>query len=67
MIRITTRDVGVTQVATVWVGEAKAVEFYTGTRHASVSLEIAEQRVADVLRMLLMDRGNVRLYDEDDY
>lgn len=67
MLRITTRDVGTTQVATVWVGEEKSIEFYTGTRHADLSREIAEQFVAGAVGEMIRNRGFVREYTEDDY
>lgn len=49
MIRITTRDVGLTQVATIWVGETRAIEFYTGTRHPDYSKDIAEEILAKAI------------------
>ncbi len=54
MIRITTRDVGLTPIATVFVGETEAIEFFTHTRHPDISKEIAENVVAKALRQLIV-------------
>lgn len=64
MLRITTRDVGLTQVATIWVGEARVIEFYTGTSHQQYSMEIAEELLAGALRDLItVYRGaNLRMW-----
>lgn len=64
MLRITTRDVGLTQVATVYVGNAKAIEFYTQTKHPERSIEIAEEAVAKALAMLI--RSEVKVYTGPD-
>lgn len=58
MLRITTRDVGLTQVATIWVGETKAIEFYTQTKHEYRSLQIAEKILADIIHDLIIDHDN---------
>lgn len=58
MLRVTTRDVGVTEAATIWIGEQKVIEFYTRTRHADRSIDIAEQLLAKVLRGLLAGELN---------
>lgn len=67
MLRITTRDVGATQVATIWVGEVKAVEFFTGTRHADYSKEIAERVLATAILNAVIDSTQVQIYEEDEY
>ena len=49
---VTTRDVGLTQVATVWYGTQRIIEFYTHTRHEDRSMEAADKVIADALRPL---------------
>lgn len=69
MIRITTRDVGLTEAATIWVGERKVIEFYTQTGHVDISIDIAEQLLAKVLRELLRQElivQNMKQYYGDD-
>lgn len=67
MLRITTRDVGLTQVATLYLGETKVVEFYTGTKHSDFSQEIAEETVARALRETIrITSPFLRIYEGDD-
>ena len=53
MLRITSRDVGLTQVATIWLYETKIIEFYTATRHVQSSEEIAEIVLAKALESII--------------
>ena len=53
MLRITSRDVGLTQVATIWFYETKVIEFYTRTRHSESSKEIAEIVLAAALEKMI--------------
>ena len=62
MLRITTRDVGLTQVATIWVGETRVIEFYTGTKHADYSIDIAEGIIASAIYDLILN-PNIKLWN----
>lgn len=52
-ISISTRDVGLTQVASIWLGTYRVAEFYTQTKYADRSLQYAKEVVESLFAGLL--------------
>lgn len=59
-LSITSEDVGLTQKATVWVGDVAVSSFMTQTRHEDRSIEIASELIGSVLRPLIETKAAER-------
>ncbi len=57
-LSITTRDVGLTQVATIRLGSSSVTEFYTHTKYEESSLEIAQEFAVSVPQSLFTSAIN---------
>lgn len=58
-LSISTQDIGLTQKATLWIGDVAVVSFMTGSRHEDRSIEIASELVGAVLRPLIEEKAGI--------
>jgi predicted glycosyl hydrolase (DUF1957 family) len=56
VLNITSKDVGLTQLATVWLNDEPVVTFQTHTKHEEFSIQIATELVAKALGSLITER-----------
>jgi len=48
--RVTSKDIGATQAATIWLGDTEVATFRTFTRHEELSVEFAQDLLLEFIK-----------------